>query len=187
MDVWAMSLKEREDMLCHWRDEIDARTIFDSTAEIHRRHQAAITRKRDAYDEADLNQLASRELKSCYYGKREHADLVTVDIIGMTTTVCARQWSTLKQLGAQIVICEVSEIGTPHHRLRIWKRATLTPRIGGRRSHGGSIPMRITAQYSTCDLDWRSPATQVSSPSHFVLGIEMNVHSGPKSINHRYQ
>ena len=178
-----MSLKEREDMLCHWRDEIDARTIFDSTAEIHRRHQAAIMRKRDAYDEADLNTLAGRKLKTCP-GKRENADPTTVDIIGMTTTVCARQWSTLKQLGAQIVICEVSEIGILRHTLRIWERATLTPSIGGGRSHGGSIPMRITANYSTRDLDRRSPATKVSGPSQFVLEIDMNVYSGLKSINH---
>lgn len=181
-----MSLKEREDLLCHWRDEIDPRTILDSTAEIHRRHQAAIMRKRDAYDEADLNKLASRELKFCS-GKRGNADMTPVDIIGMTTTLCARQWSTLKQLGAQIVICEVSEIGTLHHTLRIWKRITLTPRIGSGRSHGGSIPMRIAAKYSTRDLDWRSPATQVSGRSHPVSGVEMNAHSGPKSINHRCQ
>lgn len=153
-----MSLKEREDLLCHWRDEIDPRTIFDSTAEIHRRHQAAITRKRDAYDGADLNKLASRELQILSW-KPRNADLTTVDIIGMTTTVCARQWSTLKQLGAQIVICEVSEIGILRRTLRIWKRVTLTPGIGGGRSHGSSIPMRITANYSARDLDWRSPAT----------------------------
>lgn len=179
-----MSLKEREDLLCHWKDEIDARTIFDSTAEIHRRHQAAIARKRGVYDEADLNKLASRELgSSC--GKGGNADLTIVDIIGMTTTVCARQWSTLKQLGAQIVICEVSETATLRQTLRIWKRATLTPKIGGGRSHGGSVPMRITAHYSARNLDWRSTAAQVSGPPQVVIGCEVNVHSGLRSINHR--
>ncbi|KAL9127763.1 MAG: hypothetical protein Q9217_003421 [Psora testacea] len=87
-DLWAVSLREREKLLESWKENIEPRTILDRTAEIHRRHYLATHRKRAVFDDIDARSLANQ------------------DIIAMTTTACARQCATLKQLGIQTVICE---------------------------------------------------------------------------------
>lgn len=87
-DVWKLSLNERGLLLQKWKEEIDPRTIIDRTAEIHRRHQAAVSRKRQARSDVDMRCLGEQ------------------DVIGMTTTACAMHWSTLKRLCLQVVICE---------------------------------------------------------------------------------
>ncbi|KAG8525794.1 uncharacterized protein KY384_000554 [Bacidia gigantensis] len=87
-DIWRLSLVEREQLFKEWKEDIAPRTILDRTAEIHRRHQVAVSRKRDAFNEVEIRSLANQ------------------DIIAMTTTVCARQYHQLKRLGIEIVICE---------------------------------------------------------------------------------
>ena len=59
-DVWNLSLLEREKLLQTWKESIDLRTILDRTAEIHRRHQVAIQRKREVLSEIDARSLADR-------------------------------------------------------------------------------------------------------------------------------
>lgn len=56
-DVWGLTLTQRQGLLEQWKVEIDPRTILDRTAEIHRRHQAAISRRYKAYDEVDARCL----------------------------------------------------------------------------------------------------------------------------------
>lgn len=87
-DVWKMSLGGRQQLLQTWKEEIDPRTVLDRTAEIHRRHRAAISRKQQARNDIDMRCLGEK------------------DVIGMTTTACAMHWSTLNKLGLQTVICE---------------------------------------------------------------------------------
>lgn len=59
-NVWRLSLLEREKLLLQWKEEIEPRTILDRTAEIHRRHQAAVSRKREVFSELDARSLAER-------------------------------------------------------------------------------------------------------------------------------
>ena len=87
-DVWHMDLSQRQDLVQKWKEEIGPKMILDRTAEIHRRHQAAIARKNSVYRDMDTRCLASQ------------------DVIGMTTTACARLWPVLNQIGLKVVICE---------------------------------------------------------------------------------
>ena len=87
-DVWKLSMEARRQLLQSWREQIDPQTIVDRTTEIHRGHQAALSRKHQARADIDLRCLGQQ------------------DIIGSTITACAMHWNTLKQLGPQIVICE---------------------------------------------------------------------------------
>ena len=87
-DVWHLSMIERQRLLVQWKNEIDPRTIVDRTAEVHRRHQAAVSRKSQARKDVDMRCLEQQ------------------DVIGMTITACAMHWDTLKRLELQIVICE---------------------------------------------------------------------------------
>lgn len=87
-DIWTLNMNERQRILQKWKEEIDPRTILDRTAEIHRRHQVAVSRKYQARSDIDIRCLGEQ------------------DVIGMTTTACAMHWDTLKKLGLQVVICE---------------------------------------------------------------------------------
>ena len=60
-DIWKLSLKERKRLLEQWREEIDPQTILDRTAEIHRRHQAAVSRRYEVYHDIDARCLQDRK------------------------------------------------------------------------------------------------------------------------------
>ena len=60
-NVWAMSLREREKLLLFWKKKIEPRTILDRTAEVHRRHNAAVQRKRTVFSNIDARSLANRK------------------------------------------------------------------------------------------------------------------------------
>ena len=87
-DVWDLSLEERELLIRNWKDEISPWAIVDQTVEIHRRHLVAINSRKKIQQEIDVRCLGQQE------------------VIGMTTTACARNWSMLKQIDLEIVICE---------------------------------------------------------------------------------
>ena len=87
-DLWRMDLHQRQLLLRQWKAELGPQTILDRTAEIHRRHQTALSTKSKVFCDIDTRCLANQ------------------DVIGMTTTVCARSWPVLNQLGLQVVICE---------------------------------------------------------------------------------
>lgn len=87
-DIWELSLEERQNLLKKWRDEVDPYIIVDQTAEIHRRYRAAVARRRETQQQLESRCLAQKE------------------VIGLTTTACAMNWSMLKSIGIQTVICE---------------------------------------------------------------------------------
>ena len=60
-DVWKLSLQERHRLLRKWKEEIDPQTILDRIAEIHRRHQVAVSRRCDVYHDIDARCLQDRE------------------------------------------------------------------------------------------------------------------------------
>ena len=60
-DVWQLSLKERQLLLNKWKEEIDPQTILDRTAEIHRRHQAAIAKRYKVFHDIDARCLQDRK------------------------------------------------------------------------------------------------------------------------------
>ena len=61
-DVWNLNANERKSLLCKWKEEINPQAILDKTAEIHRRHQAALLRKAKAYRALDARCLGQRLL-----------------------------------------------------------------------------------------------------------------------------
>ena len=63
-DVWKLTLKERQHLLNQWKEEIDPQTILDRTAEIHRRHQAAVSNKYNVYHDIDARCLQDRKQTS---------------------------------------------------------------------------------------------------------------------------
>ena len=60
-DVWKLTLKERQHLLNKWKEEIDPQTILDRTAEIHRRHQAAVSKRYEIYHDIDARCLQDRK------------------------------------------------------------------------------------------------------------------------------
>lgn len=87
-DVWKLTLPERELLLVDWRRQINAQSILDQMAEVHRRHQDATSRRRNVRADFDARVLQDRE------------------IIATTTTSCAINWLKLQKLGLKVVICE---------------------------------------------------------------------------------
>ena len=60
-DIWKLTLKERHRLLDRWKEEIDPQTILDRTAEIHRRHQAAVLKRHEVYHDIDARSLQDRK------------------------------------------------------------------------------------------------------------------------------
>lgn len=59
--VWRMTLRERQTLLQNWQEEINPRTILDRTAEIHRRHQAAVRARSEVIQNLDARCLSQRK------------------------------------------------------------------------------------------------------------------------------
>ncbi|MCJ1426299.1 hypothetical protein MMC29_004202 [Sticta canariensis] len=87
-DVWTLALKERKALSMKWKEEVSPWTIIDQAAEIHRRHQLAVSRKKDVNHKINARCLAPQ------------------DVIGLTTTACAMNWPLIEQLDVKTVICE---------------------------------------------------------------------------------
>ena len=62
IDVWRLSLSERQTLLAEWKEDINPQTISDRTAEIHRRHYTAICKKHELYHSIDARCLEQRKL-----------------------------------------------------------------------------------------------------------------------------
>lgn len=60
-DVWKLTVKERQRLLNKWKEEIDPQTILDRTAEIHRRHQAAVSKRYEVYHDLNARCLQDRK------------------------------------------------------------------------------------------------------------------------------
>ncbi|KAL8907318.1 MAG: hypothetical protein Q9207_001495 [Kuettlingeria erythrocarpa] len=87
-DVWSLSMAGRIALLGKWESEMGASNTLDKLVEIQQRYHAAREAKSDAHNEVDARLLAGQE------------------VIGMTTTACAKHWSMLKTLDLQTLICE---------------------------------------------------------------------------------
>lgn len=87
-DVWKLTLPERKSLLEEWKSQIKAQLTLDRTAEVHRRHQDAISRRRNIQSDFEARILQD------------------VDIIATTTTSCAMNWPKLLNLGLKVVVCE---------------------------------------------------------------------------------
>ena len=131
-NVWSLSLEERELLLKKWKGEICPWIIVDQTAEIHRRHQAAVHRRKETQKAIDARLLGQQE------------------VIGLTTSACARDWSMLKQLDLEVVICEEAGEVMEAHTL-----CTLFPSV----SHAIFIgdPLQLRPQISQPALSLETP------------------------------
>lgn len=87
-DVWSLPMHVRAAFLAKWKAEIGSSSTIDKLTEVQRRYIAARERKQEIHNEVDARYLASQE------------------VIGMTTTACAKYWSMLKSLHLQTLICE---------------------------------------------------------------------------------
>lgn len=103
--LWITPLAERQKIIDSLKAEVNPWTIADSLVEVHRRHQAAVYRRREARDAVDRRCLAKRKSPPstfCIYNQPYR----TEQVIGLTTTACARYWRLLNQLQLRVVICE---------------------------------------------------------------------------------
>lgn len=60
-DVWRLALKERQHLLNRWKEEIDPHTILDRIAEIHRRHQVAVSKRYEVHQDIHARCLRDRK------------------------------------------------------------------------------------------------------------------------------
>ena len=86
--IWSMSLSERHAHVAQWTAELNAWSVCDCLAEIHRRHQQAVKSLNSIYQPIDVKCLANQQ------------------IVGMTTTGSAQFFSTLRQLKPRVCIVE---------------------------------------------------------------------------------
>jgi len=69
IDVWRLTLRERKKLLQIWQEEINPQTILDRTAEIHRRHQAAVRARSKVIHDLEARCLTQRK----FYGTPSQA------------------------------------------------------------------------------------------------------------------
>ena len=86
--IWSLSLQERHRLVDQWIHELNPWTVCEAFAELHRRHQAAISRKKQAYLAIDVRCLAQQQ------------------IIGLTTTGVVQNWELLNTLKLRTIITE---------------------------------------------------------------------------------
>ena len=95
--VWMKSHAERLALVKEWQEEIGVATVADQAVELHRRHQQALQHMHEARDDEDHQRFSQQ------------------DVIGLTTTACAKYWPLLSKLDIRTVICEeAGEVIEPH-------------------------------------------------------------------------
>ncbi|KAL9619933.1 MAG: hypothetical protein Q9160_005490 [Pyrenula sp. 1 TL-2023] len=87
-NVWRLPLKQRKDLLREWSAEVDYDELAQKLIDLQVDHYKADNRVSQARQKIEAQCLAKR------------------DVIGMTTTACARNWSLLRQLDIETVLCE---------------------------------------------------------------------------------
>lgn len=96
-NVWRLSLSQRRVCLKEWAESIDEDRVLFQLVDLQLELNQANDQLTQARQAIDARCLADR------------------DIIGMTTTVCARNWSLLKRLDIEVVMCEeAGEVMEPH-------------------------------------------------------------------------
>ena len=86
--IWSLSVEERHCLVAVWISELDPWKVCEGYAEIHRRHQAALSRKRQAYLAIDARCLAYQQ------------------IIGLTSTGVVQNWELLNSMKLRTIIIE---------------------------------------------------------------------------------
>ena len=87
-NIWALSVAERHALVTSWIQNLDLWKICDAIAEVHRRHQSAINRRKVAYQAIDARFLAEQQ------------------VIGLTTSGVANYWDLLNHLNLRVTIVE---------------------------------------------------------------------------------
>ncbi|KAL8827936.1 MAG: hypothetical protein Q9191_002882 [Dirinaria sp. TL-2023a] len=86
--IWTMPQSERLALVAKWQDEIGIATLVDQAVELHRRHQQALRQRHQTRTDDDVHRFGQQ------------------DVIGLTTTACAKYWPLLSKLDMKTVICE---------------------------------------------------------------------------------
>lgn len=87
-NVWSMPMDVRAAWITRWKSELGASSPVDKLVEIQRRYLEAKRIKKELLNESDVKGLANQE------------------VIGLTTTACAKYWPMLKSLDLETLICE---------------------------------------------------------------------------------
>ncbi|KAL9598369.1 MAG: hypothetical protein Q9219_004531 [cf. Caloplaca sp. 3 TL-2023] len=87
-DAWSMPLSVRTAWIARWKSELGSSSNISRLAEVQRRYTVARDNRQEVYGEVDARCLADQE------------------VIGLTTTACAKYWSLLKSLDLHTLICE---------------------------------------------------------------------------------
>ncbi|KAI9790938.1 MAG: hypothetical protein M1833_001737 [Piccolia ochrophora] len=96
-NVWDMSPPERQELVTLWKGQLQVAAGADTLAEIHARHYKAVQEKIRVREETEARCLAEQQ------------------VIGLTTTACAKYWPLLSRLNLNVVMCEeAGEVMEPH-------------------------------------------------------------------------
>ena len=96
-NVWRYNLEQRQSLLKDWGKEVDRESLSHELVDLQLDHVDA--------DQALLEARNSIHAR-CLKGQ---------NVIGMTTTACARNYSLLKKLDLEVVMCEeAAEVMEPH-------------------------------------------------------------------------
>ncbi|KAL8911628.1 MAG: hypothetical protein Q9171_003235 [Xanthocarpia ochracea] len=87
-DVWSMPMDVRAAWTTRWKSELGSSSPIDKLVEIQRRYLEAKRIKQETFSRKDAELLANQE------------------VIGLTTTACAKFWAMLKSLDLETLICE---------------------------------------------------------------------------------
>ena len=101
LEVWSLDLEERRQLHAKWIDEISLQRLCEMMAEIHRRHQAAILRQQELRWKIDKKVIEFQK----------------IDIIGLTSTGCAKYWGLLKSIEPRVILFEESSELIESHSL----------------------------------------------------------------------
>ncbi|KAL8785967.1 MAG: hypothetical protein Q9213_003043 [Squamulea squamosa] len=128
--VWSMPMDVRAAWITRWKSELDSSSPIDKLAEIQRRYLEAKRIKRELFDQSDAKGLANQE------------------VIGLTTTACAKYWPILKSLDLETLICE--EAGEVSEAQTI---TTLLPSIKHAIFIGDPLQLRPQVNHSSLSLE----------------------------------
>ncbi|KAL8997355.1 MAG: hypothetical protein Q9169_003337 [Polycauliona sp. 2 TL-2023] len=87
-NVWSMPMDVRAAWITRWKFELGESNAVDKLIEVQRRYLEAKRLKKEILDASDVKILSNHE------------------VIGLTTTACAKHWPMLQSLELETLICE---------------------------------------------------------------------------------